>query len=146
MTTQNPDKPVRIHIYTLPLAKKPLEQLIQTITCNGEKINYQIQSDNIVLECVPDKVAEMITKELKIPTLGIGAGPMCDGQVLVIHDMLGLSQRSPTFAKRFVDVKELIAQGIKQFRDEVLNGTFPSKEYSFTIPDEEIKKLERGRM
>ena len=98
----------------------------------------------IVLECVPDKIAEMITKKLKIPTIGIGAGVYCDGQVLVVHDMLGLFQRyTPKFVKKYIDTSALITKAIEEFKFEVIQGKFPDQEHSFTIKEEELKKLEQ---
>jgi len=96
----------------------------------------------IVLECVPDKIAEMITKKLRIPTIGIGAGLYCDGQVLVTHDMLGLYERfTPKFVKKYVNLSGLISEAIEKYKGEVLEEKFPTKEQSFTIKEEELKKL-----
>ena len=115
-------------------AKKLIEQALAL-----EKIG----SFAIVLECVPDKIAEMITKKLKIPTIGIGAGAHCDGQVLVIHDMLGLFQRyTPKFVKKYIDLAPLIGKAIEEFKDEVLAEKFPASEHTFSIKAEELKKLE----
>lgn len=98
----------------------------------------------IVLECVPDKIAEMITKKLKIPTIGIGAGLHCDGQVLVIHDMLGLFQRyTPKFVKKYIDLSLLISKAIEEFKDEVIAEKFPAPEHTFSIKEEELKKLDQ---
>jgi 3-methyl-2-oxobutanoate hydroxymethyltransferase len=100
---------------------------------------------SLVLECVPDKVAGMITERLSIPTIGIGAGPLCDGQVLVTHDMLGLFDRySPKFVKKYVNLTEAILGAIGSYRDDVLEGRFPGREHSFTINPEELKKLKNG--
>ncbi|HTZ11181.1 MAG TPA: 3-methyl-2-oxobutanoate hydroxymethyltransferase [Candidatus Margulisiibacteriota bacterium] len=97
----------------------------------------------LVLECVPDKIAEMITKKLKIPTIGIGAGVNCDGQVLVIHDMLGLFQRyTPKFVKRYVNLSADISKAITQYKNEVLEGKFPAHEHTFSIKEEELTKLQ----
>lgn len=98
----------------------------------------------IVLECVPDAIAKLITESLKIPTIGIGAGPYCDGQVLVTNDMLGLFDRFvPKFVKQYVKLSSSILDGMRSFKDEVENGKFPDKEHSFTIKEEELKKLEK---
>ncbi|MBM3249569.1 MAG: 3-methyl-2-oxobutanoate hydroxymethyltransferase [Candidatus Omnitrophica bacterium] len=98
----------------------------------------------IVLECIPDKIAEMITVSLKIPTIGIGAGPHCDGQVLVIHDMLGLFERyTPKFVKKYVDLTALIRKAIEEYKNEVIQSKFPSREHTFTIKEEELKKLKK---
>lgn len=96
----------------------------------------------IVLECVPDRIADIITRQLKIPTIGIGAGVNCDGQVLVINDMLGLFERhTPKFVKKYINLSPMIQSAIENFKNEVLEGKFPSAEYTFTIKEEELKKL-----
>jgi len=86
----------------------------------------------IVLEAIPAALASRITAELAIPTIGIGAGPDCDGQVLVIHDILGLCEKySPKFVKRYADAAGLIRGGIRDYIDEVKKGAFPGPEHSF---------------
>jgi 3-methyl-2-oxobutanoate hydroxymethyltransferase len=96
----------------------------------------------IVLECLPDKLAELITKKIKIPTIGIGAGIHCDGQVLVINDMLGLFERyTPKFVKKYTDLSPLILEAIQNFKNEVTQGKFPEPQHSFTIKEEELKKI-----
>lgn len=97
---------------------------------------------SIVLECVPDKIAEMITQKIKIPTIGIGAGINCDGQVLVTHDSLGLFERfTPKFAKKYINLSPMILQALIDYKEEVIAKKFPAKEHSFTIKEEELKKL-----
>lgn len=97
---------------------------------------------SLVLECVPDKIAEIITRKLKIPTIGIGAGVNCDGQVLVTHDLLGLFEHfTPKFVKKYINLSSLISEAIKNYKKEVSEGRFPTKEHSFTIKDEELKKI-----
>ncbi len=97
---------------------------------------------SIVLECVPDKLAAEVTRILEIPTIGIGAGAACDGQVLVTHDLLGMFARfHPKFAKRYVDVSALMKKGIRKFKEEVESGKFPTKKYSFSMPSEEWRKI-----
>lgn len=97
---------------------------------------------SIVLECVPDKIAGIITQKLKIPTIGIGAGVDCDGQVLVSHDLLGLFERfKPKFVKQYVNLSALILEAVEKYRDEVTKGVFPAKEHSFSINEEELKKI-----
>lgn len=97
---------------------------------------------SIVLECVPDQLAAEITKKLKIPTIGIGAGPHCDGQVLVTYDLLGMfSTFHPKFAKQYVDLSALMKKGVEQFKKEVESGKFPDKAHSFTMPQEEWRKV-----
>ena len=98
----------------------------------------------LVLECVPDKVAKLITEKLSIPTIGIGAGRDCDGQVLVTNDMVGLFDRFvPKFVKQYVKLSAVISDGLKKYKDEVEKGIFPDSGHSFSINDEEIRKLRR---
>jgi 3-methyl-2-oxobutanoate hydroxymethyltransferase len=86
----------------------------------------------VVLEGIPQRLAARITSELVIPTIGIGAGPHCDGQVLVIHDILGLCEKySPKFVKRYADLKPVIAQAVDDYIRDVKDGVFPSEEHSF---------------
>jgi 3-methyl-2-oxobutanoate hydroxymethyltransferase len=86
----------------------------------------------IVLECIPAALAEKITRALRIPTIGIGAGAGCDGQVLVLHDLIGLSEgRLPKFVKRYADVRSVILEAATRFRDEVREGSFPAAEHSY---------------
>lgn len=96
----------------------------------------------IVLECVPAKLSEIITKSISIPTIGIGAGAGCDGQILVYQDMLGMfSNISPKFVKKFAEVGESMKNGFKRYIEEVNNGAFPSQEHTFSIDDKIIDKL-----
>lgn len=86
----------------------------------------------IVIECVPREIGKRLTEEVAIPTIGIGAGADCDGQVLVLHDLLGLtSGYVPRFVKPFADLKTEITRAVTQYRDEVRNGKFPAKEHGF---------------
>lgn len=88
---------------------------------------------SVVLECVPASLAKFITDQLKIPTIGIGAGADCDGQVLVTHDLLGLFERyQPKFVKQYASLNNLIREAIKQFSQEVKEGKFPDKQHSYT--------------
>lgn len=87
---------------------------------------------SIVLEAVPMGLSRTITEKLSIPTIGIGAGPHCDGQILVMHDVLGLFERFvPRFVKRYANLKEEALKAIRQYKKEVENGEFPSEEQSF---------------
>lgn len=98
----------------------------------------------VVLECVPDKVAKLITEKLSIPTIGIGAGVDCDGQVLVTNDMVGLFDRFvPKFVKQYVKLSVSISDAFRKYREEVENRSYPDAEHSFTIKDEEAKKLKK---
>jgi 3-methyl-2-oxobutanoate hydroxymethyltransferase len=86
----------------------------------------------VVLECVPADLASRITKKLKVPTIGIGAGNGCGGQVLVISDMIGLyGEIRPKFVRKYADVSTVISDAVKQFKTDVENGNFPSKEESY---------------
>ena len=96
----------------------------------------------VVLECIPTPLAKMITKALRIPTIGIGAGKYCDGQVLVTHDMLGLVSRfHPKFVKKYFDLGQAISNGVKKYCAEVRSGKFPDKKRSYDMKPDEIKKL-----
>jgi 3-methyl-2-oxobutanoate hydroxymethyltransferase len=86
----------------------------------------------VVLEGIPQKLARRITGELAIPTIGIGAGPHCDGQVLVLHDILGLCEKySPKFVKRYADLRPVIADAVSRYIAEVKGGEFPTEGHSF---------------
>jgi 3-methyl-2-oxobutanoate hydroxymethyltransferase len=86
----------------------------------------------IVLECIPDELAKTITQKLSIPTIGIGAGKNCDGQVLVINDMLGLFERFlPKFVKQYVKLAPQILEAVKKYKEEVESGKFPGPEHTF---------------
>ena len=86
---------------------------------------------SVVLEGIPAPLAGKITESLRIPTIGIGAGPDCDAQVLVWQDMAGLSPRSPKFAKRYADLAGALRDAAAEFAADVAGGTFPSEEYSY---------------
>ncbi|WP_304153552.1 3-methyl-2-oxobutanoate hydroxymethyltransferase [Megamonas hypermegale] len=96
----------------------------------------------VVLECVPAKLAELVTKSVSIPTIGIGAGAGCDGQILVYQDMLGMfGDFKPKFVKQFAHVGAEMEKGIKAYIAETQNGTFPAQEHTFKIDEEVINKL-----
>ena len=96
----------------------------------------------LVLECVPTKIASLITKKLTIPTIGIGAGNECDGQVLVYQDMLGMfSDYVPKFVKQFAQVGEIMKKAFSDYKEEVASGAFPAEKNSYKIDDEVIDKL-----
>lgn len=86
----------------------------------------------IVLEMVPKELAKKITASVKIPTIGIGSGPLCDGQVLVVNDMLGLTEVNYRFVKRYLNLSEQIKSAVKEYINEVKNGKFPDDEHSFS--------------
>lgn len=88
----------------------------------------------LVLECIPDRLAQMITAQLAIPTIGIGAGPGCDGQVLVTHDLLGLFEKFvPRFVKAYTNLAPTVKEAVATFRAEVQAGSFPGPEHSFAM-------------
>lgn len=90
---------------------------------------------SIVLEGIPRELAAEITRSVRIPTIGIGAGPDCDGQILVLHDLLGLTfQEPPKFARRYVNVGEVISQAVREYCADVQGGTFPSDAESYHAP------------
>lgn len=96
----------------------------------------------LVLECVPAKLAGLITEKLSIPTIGIGAGNACDGQVLVYQDMLGMfSDYVPKFVKRFANVGDIMKQAFRDYIESVSDMSFPAAEHSYAIDDEVIEKL-----
>ena len=96
----------------------------------------------VVLECVPAKLAELISKSISIPTIGIGAGAGCDGQILVYQDMLGLfSDFTPKFVKKYANVGEMMTQAFRDYIADVQEGSFPAPEHTFAISEDLIKKL-----
>jgi 3-methyl-2-oxobutanoate hydroxymethyltransferase len=96
----------------------------------------------VVLELVPAELAKLVTRRIGIPTIGIGAGGDCDGQVLVFHDVVGLfSGFTPTFVKRYAEAGETIREALKRYAEEVRSGAFPAREQSFTINGEVLKRL-----
>ena len=100
----------------------------------------------VVIECVPHKLAEYISEILSIPTIGIGAGNGCSGQVLVYQDMLGMySDFTPKFVKKFANVGDVMTDAFKSYSDEVKTGQFPTEEHSFKIDDDIIDKIRGDR-
>lgn len=96
----------------------------------------------VVLECVPAALAELVTKQISIPTIGIGAGAGCDGQILVYQDMLGLfSDFTPKFAKRYAELGTAMQEAFKAYMEDVEQGRFPAEEHCYGMPDEVIGKL-----
>jgi 3-methyl-2-oxobutanoate hydroxymethyltransferase len=87
---------------------------------------------SLLFEAIPQELAKKITEELSIPTIGIGAGPFCDGQVLVLHDVIGMFERFiPKFVKRYANLKEEALKAVKSYKDDVEQGRFPSEDQSF---------------
>lgn len=98
---------------------------------------------SIVLEAIPAAIAERVTAAVPVPTIGIGAGPACDGQVLVVHDVLGLYDRFvPKFVKRYAELGPAIREALTRYREEVEQGIFPAQEHTFGMNEAERKKLE----
>lgn len=96
----------------------------------------------LVLECIPTHLGEIITQSLDIPTIGIGAGPGCDGQALVTQDMLGMfKELSPRFLKVYLDLENVVTSTLSQFREEVEDGQYPGPEHTYEIAEDELGKL-----
>ncbi|MGH1364831.1 MAG: 3-methyl-2-oxobutanoate hydroxymethyltransferase [Calditrichia bacterium] len=111
-------------------------RFLQTAGCFG-----------IVLEAIPSPLAELISAELEIPTIGIGAGNSCDGQVLVYHDLLGLFDKfTPKFVKQYAQLKPLILDAITRYAEDVKSGEFPAAEHSFSMKKEELQALLEGKL
>jgi 3-methyl-2-oxobutanoate hydroxymethyltransferase len=99
----------------------------------------------IVLEAVPSAVAARITDALEVPTIGIGAGRDCDGQVLVYHDLLGMYDgRAPRFVKRYADVATAIRRALEAYAADVRGGAFPEEQHTYAMPDDELDLFERS--
>ena len=129
--------PVMGHIGVLPQSEKEKfkhkgkTEREKNQLLNDAKLLQKLGVFSIVLECVESKTAKMITELIKIPTIGIGSSKYCDGQVLVTDDLLGLNETNIRFVKKFVNLKKIINQGIKQFKKEVISKKYPSKKYSY---------------
>jgi 3-methyl-2-oxobutanoate hydroxymethyltransferase len=96
----------------------------------------------VVLECVPAPLAKKVTQEVGIPTIGIGAGPDCDGQVLVNHDMIGLfGGHVAKFVRQYAQVGEIMKEAFKAYKEDVEKGTFPAEEHCYTIKEDVLDKL-----
>jgi len=99
----------------------------------------------LVLEAVPSPVATRITRTLTIPTIGIGAGAGCDGQVLVYHDLLGLyDARAPRFVKRYAALADEIRAALEKYAEDVRAGRFPEEQHGYSMPEEELEAFKRG--
>jgi len=97
----------------------------------------------IVLEGIPRELAALITRELRIPTIGIGAGPECDGQILVIHDLLGLNfSPLPKFARQYTNLSEIISSAAREYCTDVRRGSFPSDTESYHVPEPRTSRKE----
>jgi len=99
---------------------------------------------SIVLEMVTQEVAKIITGSIKIPTIGIGSGPDCDGQVLVFHDVVGLYEKlKPKFVKRYLELSQEIVKAVETYKNDVTSGKFPAKEHCFSIDKLELERLKK---
>jgi 3-methyl-2-oxobutanoate hydroxymethyltransferase len=99
---------------------------------------------SIALEMVTREVSKILTESIKIPTIGIGSGPGCDGQVLVVHDVLGLYEKiKPKFAKRYRELAEEIIRAVESYKNDVTSGKFPSQEHSFSMDKTELERLKK---
>ena len=99
---------------------------------------------SIALEMVTKEVSKMISSTINIPTIGIGSGPDCDGQVLVVHDVLGLYEKiKPKFAKRYLELSSDIVKAVESFKNDVVSGKFPSNEHSFSMDKSELDGLKK---
>jgi 3-methyl-2-oxobutanoate hydroxymethyltransferase len=106
------------------------------------KILEEAGAFSILLEAVPSKVSNLVTERAGIPIIGIGAGPDCDGQVLIFHDMFGLYPAfTPKFAKQYADLGKVIVEGLERYADEVREGIFPEPKHCFTISDQQYGDL-----
>jgi len=98
---------------------------------------------SLVLEAVPGRLAKVVSERLEIPTIGIGAGPGCDGQVLVTHDLLGLFDRfTPRFVKKYADLHKEMARALASFKDEIEKRSFPAAEHTVEMTDDEWARFE----
>lgn len=96
----------------------------------------------VVLECIPTPLAKVITERLSIPTVGIGAGPHCDGQVLVFHDVLGIFDAfKPKFVKRYMNCRDAMIQALREYTQEVRSAAFPGEEHGFSMDEDQLEGL-----
>jgi len=102
---------------------------------SGYKRALDSRVDALVLEGIPEELARAVTREVPCPTFGIGAGPHCDGQVLVLHDLLGLTDSPPRFVRRYADLGTQIAVAVQRFQQDVRDGEFPSEAETYPSPE-----------
>lgn len=99
---------------------------------------------SIALEMVTKEVSKIISNSIRIPTIGIGSGPDCDGQVLVVHDVLGLYEKiKPKFAKRYLELSSDIVKAVESYKSDVISGKFPGIEHSFSMDESELERLKK---
>jgi 3-methyl-2-oxobutanoate hydroxymethyltransferase len=142
--------PVQGHIGLTPQSSAQLGGFrVQGKTAEAAKVlieDAQALADagcfSLVLEAIPTPIAARITESVSIPTIGIGAGPHCDGQVLVVHDVLGLFDRFlPRFVKRYAELGGPIRDALRRYKEEVESGVFPGPEHTFGMSEAEMEKL-----
>lgn len=119
---------------------KIFEEAIKLV--EGAKILENAGADLIILEKIPEKVSKIITENIKIPTIGIGAGKYCDGQVLIINDLLGINERLFKHVPRYINLHEKILNTLKRYKDDTEKEIFPGKEHINIIKNEEYNKVE----
>ena len=128
--------PVMGHVGILPQTDKKFtfkgkKQSESKRILNDTKLLENAGAFSIVLECIETKLTKKITKQIKIPTIGIGSSANCDGQVLVIDDLIGLSQTKLKFVKKYVDIRKIIEGAVKRYKSDVLKKNFPTRKHSF---------------
>tara|TARA_B100000963_G_C22528056_1_gene626255 strand:- start:317 stop:1096 length:780 start_codon:yes stop_codon:yes gene_type:complete len=128
--------PVMGHVGILPQTDKKFtfkgkKQQEGNRILNDTKLLENAGAFSIVLECIETKLSKKITDSLVIPTIGIGSSVNCDGQVLVIDDLIGLSKSKFKFVKKYIDIRKIIENAVKRYKSEVINKKFPSRKYSF---------------
>ena len=128
--------PVMGHVGILPQTDKKFtfkgkKQQESKRILNDTKLLENAGAFSIVLECIETKLTKKITKQIKIPTIGIGSSANCDGQVLVIDDLIGLSQTKLKFVKKYVDIRKIIEGAVKRYKSDVLKKNFPTRKHSF---------------
>ena len=128
--------PVMGHVGILPQTDKKFtfkgkKQRESNRIINDTKLLENAGVFSIVLECIETKLSKKITNQLKIPTIGIGSSSNCDGQVLVIDDLIGLSQSKLKFVKKYIDISKIIENAVKRYKSEVIKKRFPTRKHSF---------------
>jgi 3-methyl-2-oxobutanoate hydroxymethyltransferase len=122
--------PQSIHKFGGYLVQGRTEQAAEALFQAAQAVQ-EAGAFSLVLELIPTALAQRITESLTIPTIGIGAGPHCDGQIQVLHDIIGLSEQTYKHAKRYAEVAQQIRNALQQYAQEVRDGTFPTEEHSF---------------
>ena len=143
--------PVQAHVGLMPQRAAVLGGLrVQGVTAEAGASIFEdaialeeAGAFSVVLEYVTADVAQMITEALSIPTIGIGSGPGCDGQVLVLHDILGVYKRTPPFAKKYADLRGAVIEALTEYKDEVQGGAFPDSEHTVYMDEGERGRLAR---